>query len=229
MTTTLQAHNITKEFETRGIVTPVLRGVSLTVEKGEFLVMMGRSGAGKSTLLYQLSLLDRPTSGEIVINGVSTAGLNDAERTEFRLDNFGFVFQDYALIPELTAVENVMMPLMMRGMNQSDAMDHAMQTLSRLGLADRAHNVPAKLSGGQQQRVSIARAATTNPVIMFADEPTANLDSVSAAAVLELIADISKNGTTVVMVTHEESVAEHSHRIIYLDDGVIVNERRLRS
>jgi putative ABC transport system ATP-binding protein len=225
----LQAQNIVKTFNNKGIETQVLKGVSLSVREGEFVVLMGRSGAGKSTLLYQLSLLDRPTDGEITINGVDTSNLSDQERTEFRLSTFGFVFQDYALIPELTAIENVMIPLMMKGMSFDQARGRAMETLQSLGLEDRAHNVPSKLSGGQQQRVSIARAATTEPTILFADEPTANLDSVSAGAVLELIADINARGTAVIMVTHEESVAAHSHRIIYLDDGVIVDEKILRS
>jgi putative ABC transport system ATP-binding protein len=229
MTKILQTKNITKTFTMRGIETPVLRGVNLEVEQGEFLILMGRSGAGKSTLLYQLSMLDRPTGGDIILLGHNVNEYNDAERTEFRLNNFGYVFQDYALIPELTAIENVMIPLLMQGMNEVQAREQAMQTLTRLGLHDKADNIPPKLSGGQQQRVSIARAATTSPKILFADEPTANLDSVSAAAVMELIADINKHGTTVIMVTHEESVAELSNRIVYLDDGLIVSERILRS
>jgi putative ABC transport system ATP-binding protein len=221
----ITATNITKTFTQGQLVTPVLKGINLEIKDGEFLVIMGRSGSGKSTLLYILSLLDELTSGELVVAGTNTHELNEQERTEFRLMNLGYIFQDYALVPELTSTENIMVPLLMQGMTMEDAKKQAEKSLDKLGLLDRGSFTPNRLSGGQQQRVSIARAVAHNPKIVFADEPTANLDSVSADSVIELFNDINKEGTTIVMVTHEEKAARYADRIVYLDDGVIVDEK----
>lgn len=221
----ITAQNITKTFYQGQLVTPVLKGINLSVNEGEFLVVMGRSGSGKSTLLYILSLLDELTSGDLVIDGHNTHEMNEAQRTEFRLHNLGYVFQDYALVPELTALENIMVPLLMQGKSNEEAKKAGEEALSKLDLLDRADYVPGRLSGGQQQRVSIARAVAHSPKIVFADEPTANLDSIAAESVIDLLRDINEEGTTVIMVTHEERATKYADRIVYLGDGVIVDEK----
>ncbi|MFA5751242.1 MAG: ABC transporter ATP-binding protein [Candidatus Paceibacterota bacterium] len=216
--------NLYKTYRTNEIETPVLRGIDLIVKEGEFLGIMGKSGAGKSTLMYQVGLLDHPTSGEIVLNGINTEKMTKEERTEMRLSTLGYVFQDYALIPELTASENVMVPLLMQGLDLKEAKKISDGVLSSMGLAERVENKPSQLSGGEQQRVSIARAMAHNPKILFADEPTANLDSISGVAVMELFKEIHRKGQTIVMVTHEEEYAKYCERIVYLEDGKIVRE-----
>lgn len=220
----IQVKNLHKKYTTKHLETHVLKGIDLEVKDGEFLGIMGKSGAGKSTLMYQISLLDEPTSGEIVLNGVNTESLSTEERTAFRLSTLGYVFQDYALIPELTASENVMIPLLMQGLRREEAEKKALDILDRVGLAHRHGNKPSQLSGGEQQRVSIARAISHEPKILFADEPTANLDSVSGNSVIELFKDLNKKGQTIVMVTHEEEYAKYCDRIVYLEDGKIVRE-----
>jgi putative ABC transport system ATP-binding protein len=205
-----------------GVVTHVLKGVDLTVSKGEFVAIMGKSGAGKSTLLYQLSLLDVPTAGTLHIDTTDALALSESEKTTFRLNTLGFIFQDYALIPDLTARENVMLPLLMRGNSWSMAGSAADDALTKVGLGHRLNNHPAALSGGEQQRVSIARAVAGNPAILFADEPTANLDSVSGRQVVDLLGDLHKGGQTIVMVTHEEEYARGANRIIRMEDGKVV-------
>ena len=201
----------------------VLKGISLDVKAGEFLAVTGRSGSGKSTLLYQLGLLDQPNSGSIVIDGVETANLTNNERTQMRLEDLGYVFQDYALIPSLTALENVMIPLLMQGLTKSEAAAKAQKAMERVGLGDKLINLPSQLSGGQQQRVSIARAIGHDPKIIFADEPTANLDSETSKVVLDAFVELNKAGQTIVMVTHEPEFAELADRVITLADGEIHN------
>jgi len=191
------------------------------VEKGEFLSITGRSGSGKSTLLYQLGLLDHPNSGEILIDGVDVANMGHDERTKFRLEELGYVFQDYALVPELTAIENTAIPIMMQGKSKKEAFQIAEVSLERVGLLERMENLPSKLSGGEQQRVSIARAIAHNPKIIFADEPTANLDSETADVVLKTFLDLHKQGQTIVMVTHEPEYARLTDRVLKLSDGKI--------
>jgi putative ABC transport system ATP-binding protein len=216
--------NLHKTYGTKDLETPVLRGINLEVAEGEFLGIMGKSGAGKSTLMYQIGLLDHPTSGEIILNDTNTEKLSMEERTDVRLFTLGYVFQDYALIPELSALENVMIPLLMQGKSQEEARSIAEDILTKVELAHRKENKPSQLSGGEQQRVSIARAMAHNPKILFADEPTANLDSVSGHSVIELFQDLHKKGQTIVMVTHEEEYAKYCNRIVYLEDGKIVRE-----
>ena len=201
-----------------------MRGIDLEVKSGEFLGIMGKSGAGKSTLMYQISMLDHPTSGEIILNGINTETLSMEERTQMRLFELGYVFQDYALIPELTASENVMIPLLMQDNSFTEARKIAEGVLERVGLLHRKDNKPSQLSGGEQQRVSIARAIAHNPKILFADEPTANLDSVSGKSVIELFEELHKKGQTIVMVTHEPEYAKYCNRVVYLEDGKIVRE-----
>ena len=226
----ITAKNIIRTFGKEPLLTKVLRGVDVTISKGEFVAIMGKSGAGKSTLMYQLSVLDTPNSGELLVDGTDVMALSEKERTAFRLNTLGYVFQDYALVPDLSARENVMMPLLMRGELWEDATKKADAALDAVGLARKYPNLPAELSGGEQQRVAIARAIASAPKIIFADEPTANLDSISSAQVTELITDLNqKSGQTVVMVTHEREYALGANRILHMEDGMIVREEILRS
>jgi putative ABC transport system ATP-binding protein len=218
----IKTSNIMKTFKSGLGETTVLKGVSLSIEKGEWVAIMGRSGAGKSTLMYQMSLLDEPTSGEIFIDGTEVHGLTEKEKMRFRLFKFGFVFQDYALLPELTAIENVMLPLLMEDMTLVDAEVKAREALVRVKLGHRPNNLPSQLSGGEQQRVSIARAIAERPEVLFADEPTANLDRESSATVMTLFKELHDEGQTIIMVTHEEEYGRMAERIIHLDDGRIV-------
>jgi putative ABC transport system ATP-binding protein len=218
--------NLTKSYKDGEVITRVLKGIDLHVKQGEFISIMGRSGAGKSTLMYQMSLLDEPTSGEIVVDGVNTEKLNEYEKVNFRLKHLGYVFQDYALLPDLTALENVALPLLMQGKDKKHAYKAAEETLERMGLGHRLNNIPAHLSGGEQQRVSISRAIAHSPKILFADEPTANLDNESSRKVMAIFCELHKLGQTIVMVTHEEEYGKMAGRIVRLDDGKIVGEER---
>lgn len=222
----IKIKNLQKTYIAKEVVTPVLRGIDLEVAKGEFLGIMGKSGAGKSTLMYQIGLLDHPTSGEIILNGLNTENLSTEERTQMRLSELGYVFQDYALIPELTAAENVMIPLLMADKSFAESERIAVATLDKVGLGHRVGNKPSQLSGGEQQRVAVARAIAHEPKILFADEPTANLDSVSGRSIVELFEELHKKGQTIVMVTHEEEYAKFCNRIVHLEDGKIVRETK---
>ncbi len=201
-----------------------LRGISLEIIEGQFVSITGRSGSGKSTLLYQLGLLDHPTSGTIEITGSNVEMLSDAERTTFRLHKLGYIFQDYAILPSLTAIENVMLPLLMAGMTDAQARKKAAEALDRVDLEDRMHNLPSQLSGGQQQRVAIARAIAHDPSIIFADEPTANLDSDTSKVVLDAFIELNREGQTIIMVTHEDEYAKLADRVIELSDGRMVGD-----
>ena len=221
----IEATNIKRTFVSGKVETPVLKGIDLKIEEGEFVAIMGRSCAGKSTLLYQLSLLDIPTEGKVKIGKKDMFKLSQAQKTKYRLKNMGFIFQDYALIPELTATENVMMPLLMQGEDVAKAKWRSIQKLISLGLKDQVNNLPSQLSGGEQQRVSVARAIVHDPKIIFADEPTANLDGKSAENIIDILESLSKkNKHTIVMVTHEEEYGKRANRIIWLSDGVVEKE-----
>ena len=217
----IQVRNLKKSFKDGENITEVLKGIDFTAQTGEFVAIMGRSGAGKSTLLYQMSLLDEPTAGEIFIDEINTRSLSADEKTDFRLSLLGYVFQDYALLPEMTALENVALPLLMQGMLEKDALTKATEALTKVGLDQRLGNLPSKLSGGEQQRVSIARAIAHEPRILFADEPTANLDSETSRVVLDILLDLHRQGQTIVMVTHEREYAALTDRILTLVDGVL--------
>ncbi len=223
MKTIIEVKNLTKSFTDGLNVTQVLKGLDFEVHEGEFVAIMGRSGAGKSTFLYQMSLLDNPTSGSIKLNSHITDHMTSGEKTHYRLMELGYVFQDYSLLPELTALENIMVPLLMQGITIDVAKKRAMEALTSVNLSERSGNLPSELSGGEQQRVSIARAITHKPKILFADEPTANLDSISSRLVMDIFKKLNKEDKlTIVMVTHEEEYGRLADRIVRLSDGLIV-------
>lgn len=218
----IEVKNLKKSFKTGGTELVVLNGISFSIERGDFFSITGRSGSGKSTMLYQLGLLDYPNYGEIIIDGVNVTSLDHDDRTEFRLRELGYVFQDYALVPELSAVENTVIPLLMQGIGTREAYQKAENALKKIGLGDRLHNLPNQLSGGEQQRVSIARAIAHDPKIIFADEPTANLDSETADTVMKTFLELNAHGQTIIMVTHEPEYAIMTKRAIKLGDGKIL-------
>ena len=218
----IAAKNLTKTYGAGELTITVLDDVTIEIPDGEFISITGPSGAGKSTLLYQLSLLDEPTSGDVYVDGKRMSQCSEREKASFRLHNLGYVFQDYALLPELTALENVALPMLMQGEPRTRAYKKAKEALTRIGLSDKAENRPSQLSGGQQQRVSIARSIAHHPKILFADEPMANLDSENANRVMDAFLDLHKEGQTIVMVTHEEEFARQARRMISLRDGHIV-------
>jgi putative ABC transport system ATP-binding protein len=220
----ISVKNLTKSYKSGAGELTVLKNLDLQVKEGEFLSIIGKSGSGKSTLLYQIGLLDTPNTGEIIIDGTNVGELSHEERTRFRLNSLGYVFQDYALIPELTAFENVLIPLLQQGHDKVTAGEMATKSLERIGLGHRLNNLPSQLSGGEQQRVSIARAIAHRPRIIFADEPTANLDTDTSKSVLDTFLDLHKQGQTIVMVTHEEEYAIMTDRIVKLSDGHIVSD-----
>lgn len=221
----IKINNLSKIFQSGDAEIRAVDNVSFSIPEGQFVAITGRSGSGKSTLLYQLGLLDRPTKGEIFLDNLNATELSDNDQTRMRLHSLGYIFQDYAILPSLTALENVMVPLLMQGLEEKEANEKAIKALSRVGLSDRMHNLPSQLSGGQQQRVSIARAIGHDPKIIFADEPTANLDSETSKNVLDAFLELNNEGQTIVMVTHEPEYSALAHRIIELRDGKIVSDQ----
>lgn len=224
----IEAKNLTRTFGSGELITHVLKGIDITVAQGEFVAIMGKSGAGKSTLMYQLSVLDHPSDGTLTIDDVNVLTLSEHEQTRFRLNTLGYIFQDYALVPDLSSRENIMVPLLMRNMTWSEAKRIADTSLDEVGLKGKYNNLPSQLSGGEQQRVSVARAIAGKPKIIFADEPTANLDSVSGEAIIDLLGCLHENGQTIVMVTHEEEYTKHCDRVVYMEDGLVVREKKLK-
>ena len=220
----LEGKNIKRDFIDGEVVYRVLKGIDLNVKKGEFISIVGKSGTGKSTLIYQLNLLDIPTSGEVLLEGERVDNLSVKEKTNIRLNQFGFVFQHYELLPELTAAENIALPLIMQGVDAKEAIEKAVSLMKEFDLLDKVDKRPAKLSGGENQRVSVLRAVIHNPKIIFADEPTANLDTVTSQNVLDLFKQLNKNGQTIIMVTHEVEYADMADRKIILEDGTIKDE-----
>ena len=226
MSTVIETNNITRSFGSGNLEVTVLKGINMKIEAGEFVALMGKSGAGKSTLMYQVSLLDMPTSGSIKLFDHVVDNFDEAERVVFRRDNLGYIFQDYALVPELSAEENVALPLMMMGHDTATAIEIARRALDSLGLSEKYTNRPNQLSGGQQQRVSIARATAKRPRLLFADEPTANLDGASSDDVICALKELHDSGQTIMMVTHEYEYTKYCDRVLWMEDGVITEERK---
>ncbi len=222
----IETKNLKREYQDGDTLTEILKGIDFKIKDNEFVAIMGRTGAGKSTFLYQISLLDEPTSGEILIDGINVLDMSIKEKISYRLSNFGYVFQDYALLPDLTALENVALPLLMQGMVKIKAYNTARDTLSTLMLEKHINSLPSNMSGGEQQRVSIARAVVHRPKVLFADEPTANLDNESSLVIMDIFKELNKEGQTIIMITHEEQYARAAERIIKIDDGNIVSSSR---
>lgn len=220
----IQTENLEKVFRTEEIETVALNGVSLHVKKGEFVAIMGPSGCGKSTLLNILGLLDNPTAGSYKLDGVEVGNLKEKNRTNMRKGNIGFVFQSFNLIDELNVAENVELPLIYQKVPVRKRKEMVDAILKRMSISHRAGHFPQQLSGGQQQRVAIARAVVSNPKIILADEPTGNLDSKNGKEVMELLSELNKEGTTVVMVTHSQHDSRFAHRVVNLFDGQIVDD-----
>ncbi len=221
--TIIATRNLSRTYTMGTMQVLALKNVTLDIRRGEFAAIMGKSGSGKSTLLHQVGLLDTPTEGEIVIDGIEISGLSEAEKTRFRLEKFGYVFQEYAILPELTALENVYLPAMALGLSQGECIRNGMGALEKVGLTERADHRPREMSGGEQQRVAIARALINKPKILFADEPTANLDSASSKQILDLFRELNRGmGQTILTVTHELEDADLVDRVIWLADGEVV-------
>jgi ABC-type lipoprotein export system ATPase subunit len=223
----IELRNIYKTYQLGDIAVPVLKGVSLTVARGELVALMGVSGSGKSTLMNILGCLDRPTSGEYWLDGEEVSGLSADERALVRNRKFGFVFQNFNLLPRTSALDNVAMPLSYTAghLSERQARKQARKVLEQVGLVDRLDHEPSQLSGGQQQRVAIARALVNHPPLIFADEPTGNLDSHTSAEVLRMFQELNEQaGITIIIVTHDANVAKHAQQIIRIHDGLIVED-----
>jgi putative ABC transport system ATP-binding protein len=229
MTRVLEARNLAKTYDTGGAKVLALRGVDLAIERGEFVAIMGPSGCGKSTLLNLLAGLDRPTAGEVRLDGERIDQLNETELARLRRRKIGFVFQFFNLMPTLSVVENVELPLLLVGRRRKDARRSANELLSELGIADKHDAAPVQLSGGQQQRVALARALANSPDIVLGDEPTGNLDSASAREVLGLLHGARDRGQTLLLVTHDARVAAAADRVVTLRDGLVSDETELQA
>lgn len=214
--------NISKVYRMDGVETVALNGVSLTINRGDFKAIMGPSGSGKSTMMHIIGCLDRPTSGKVLWEGKDVSQLSDDELAIIRNQKVGFVFQSFYLLPRYTALQNVELPLIYRGLSPRERREKAKMLLEKVGLGDRIDYRPTQLSGGQQQRVAIARALAVEPVLLLADEPTGNLDSKSSHEIMELISELHSQGLTIVLVTHEHDIASYAREIVRMSDGKIV-------
>ena len=223
----IQVSNLKKVFEYGDVQTVALGGINMEVDQGEFVAIMGPSGCGKTTLLNILGLLDNPTNGSYLLNGVEVAHLNESQRTDLRKGNIGFVFQSFNLIDELNVAQNVELPLKYMNVPAAERQQKVADALRRLGISHRAGHYPYQLSGGQQQRVAIARAVICEPSLILADEPTGNLDTRNGKEVMELLATLNDDGTTIVMVTHSQRDASYAHRIVNMLDGFLVEKTEL--
>ena len=215
---------ITRDFQLGSETVNVLKGIDLLINKGEYVALMGPSGSGKSTLMNILGCLDTPTSGSYILNGKQVSEMHDDELAEIRNKEIGFVFQTFNLMPRTTALDNVALPMVYAGFSKEERNKRATEVLTQVGLADRMDHKPNQLSGGQRQRVAVGRALVNKPSIILADEPTGNLDSKTSVEIMKLFGEIHGNGNTVILVTHEEDIAAHAHRIIRLRDGIIEND-----
>lgn len=215
---------VTKSYRVGDQVIPVLKGINLEVGRGEFVTIMGPSGSGKSTLMHIVGLLDRPTSGDYELNGQPVLHLPSNHLARLRNQNIGFVFQNFHLIPRMSALRNVELPMVYAGVPRARRRDRAMELLEKVGMANRAHHLPNELSGGQRQRVAIARALANDPAVLLADEPTGALDQQTGAEILRLLQDLNASGRTVMVITHDPHVARAGRRILHMVDGEIVRE-----
>ncbi|GET46933.1 MAG: ABC transporter ATP-binding protein [Capnocytophaga felis] len=222
----LEVRDIKRDFKLGSEVLHVLKGIFLSIEKGEYVALMGPSGSGKSTLMNILGCLDTPTSGEYILNGRDVSKLSDGELADIRNKEIGFVFQTFNLMPRTTALDNVALPMIYAGIGKDKRRERAKEVLELVGLGDRMTHKPNELSGGQRQRVAVARALVNHPSIILADEPTGNLDSKTSYEIMALFDEIHQKGNTVILVTHEEDIAQHAHRIIRLRDGLIDSDFR---
>ncbi|HET8839665.1 MAG TPA: ABC transporter ATP-binding protein [Flavobacteriaceae bacterium] len=226
MSNVIEIQKITRDFHLGQEIVHVLKGIDLNIEKGEYVAIMGPSGSGKSTLMNLLGCLDTPTAGTYILNGKDVSQMSDDELADIRNKEIGFVFQTFNLLPRTTALDNVALPMIYAGASKSQRMERAKEVLTDVGLADRMDHKPNQLSGGQRQRVAVGRALVNKPSIILADEPTGNLDSKTSLEIMNLFDEIHSNGNTVILVTHEEDVAKHAHRIIRLKDGTIESDTR---
>ncbi len=226
MSKVIELRTITRDFPLGHEIIKVLKGINLDIERGEYVAFMGPSGSGKSTLMNLLGCLDTPTSGSYILNGNDVSKMSDDELAEIRNKEIGFVFQTFNLLPRTTALENVALPMVYAGASKSARTERAKEVLTNVGLADRMDHKPNQLSGGQRQRVAVGRALVNKPSIILADEPTGNLDSITSLEIMHLFDEIHAAGNTVILVTHEEEVAMHAHRIIRLRDGVIESDEK---
>ncbi|RTY93456.1 ABC transporter ATP-binding protein [Flavobacterium sp. GT3R68] len=220
----IKIKNITRDFILGNEIVYVLKGIDLKINKGEYVALMGPSGSGKSTLMNLLGCLDTPTSGQYILNGKDVSQMKDDELAGIRNKEIGFVFQTFNLLPRTTALDNVALPMIYAGHSKADRKARAEEVLTQVGLADRMDHQPNQLSGGQRQRVAVARALVNRPSIILADEPTGNLDSKTSEEIMGLFNEIHALGNTVILVTHEEEIAKHAHRIIRLRDGIIESD-----
>jgi putative ABC transport system ATP-binding protein len=227
MTTMISLKDITKTFHLGELDVPVLKGINFSVEEGEYVAIMGTSGSGKSTLMNIIGCLDRPTSGSYILDGRDLTTLDDDELADIRNQYVGFVFQQFNLLPRLTALENVMLPMIYADVSRTERIESATEALEKMGLSDRLNNRPNQLSGGQQQRVAIARALVNHPALVLADEPTGALDTSTSHEIMALLTELNQNGTTIAIVTHDPTVAAQTKRIINMQDGVIVEAARI--
>jgi putative ABC transport system ATP-binding protein len=218
--------NIHKNYYLGNQVIEVLKGISLHILKNEYVALMGPSGSGKSTMMNILGCLDTPTSGQYILNSQDVSKMEDNDLADVRNKEIGFVFQQFNLLPRLTAVENVALPLVYAGVPKKKRLEKAMQVLEKVSLADRSHHKPNEMSGGQNQRVAIARALVNDPAIILADEPTGNLDTQTSHEIMDIFNAIHTSGNTIILVTHEEDIAYHAHRIVKLRDGLIESDTR---
>ena len=220
----IEIHDLTKVYRTANVETSALSHINLEIKAGEFIAIMGPSGCGKSTLLNVLGMLDSPDSGRYAFNGEDVAGYAESRLADIRKHNIGFIFQSFNLVDELSVADNVMLPLLYQKVPAKERQDRVQAVLERVGIAHRADHRPQQLSGGQQQRVAVARAVITNPKLILADEPTGNLDTVNGEEVLELLNQLNGDGTTIIMVTHDQGHAEHASRIVQMLDGRVLSE-----
>ena len=221
----IETREISRKYIMGSEVVHALKSISIQINRGEYVAFMGPSGSGKSTLMNIVGALDTPTSGQYILNSKDVSNLTENELAEIRNKEIGFVFQTFNLLPRSTSLENVALPLIYAGYNKADRTERAMQVLTSVGLGDRAHHKPNELSGGQRQRVAIARALVNNPSIILADEPTGNLDSKTSYDIMDLFEKLYSQGNTIIMVTHEEDIAEYAHRVVRLRDGLIESDQ----